>query len=235
MHATLLRTAAEARLIDATPLRAEMTTTTFINDALRDQAQTVVDTRNHVYDAIEDMRRTLLIFVSIAVSTAMIMQTASRTPHPAPASPRQDHPPTPLSSHSVISRHSTYFAPTAAHMQHAHVPPSQRAPHLTKDKAFTQRATHTGGNPPSPTNMEPSTPPSRSVTTSAPNRAPHAPTQMDIDKANARLPPPCNLVTQWTMHPRFRQAAIFGHTAWQTGTRQFRHDRCAGFPKLPTI
>lgn len=73
--------------MDVTPLRAEMMT--FINVALHKfQAQTAANTRNHVKDALDDLRQTLPTLVSAAESTEMLMQTANGTTNLAPDSPR---------------------------------------------------------------------------------------------------------------------------------------------------
>lgn len=55
MCTTLAQTETKHLQMDGTPLHSEMMV--FINDAPRDaQAQTVVDTHNHVHDTIDDMR-----------------------------------------------------------------------------------------------------------------------------------------------------------------------------------
>lgn len=62
------KTAIETRPIDATPLRAEMMT--LVNDALNNfEAQTAVDTPNHVRDALNDLHQTLPTPVRTAMST----------------------------------------------------------------------------------------------------------------------------------------------------------------------
>lgn len=183
---------------------------TLINDALRSfQAQTVINKRNHVHVAIDEMRRTLPTLVSTAVSTAMLMQNAHGISQPAPASSSQDHTPTLLPIYSTTPKTSSSFAPTMTNMRHAKAIPSQLAPFFGEKSDNSRRATHTGRNPSSPPHNEPSTPPSRSAVTSAPSYAPFSPTVTSIDETYAQQPAPYNLVTQRTMPPRFRQAVDF--------------------------
>lgn len=69
--------------MDATPLCAEIAT--FILEAFPDfQAQTVIDTRSHVRNDLEEIRRTLETLVSTEVLTTIHMQTAQGASYLAP-------------------------------------------------------------------------------------------------------------------------------------------------------
>lgn len=100
--------------MDETQLRAEMMT--FINDSLHDfQEQPAVNTRNHVQDALKDLRQTLPTLVSTAVSTEALLQATNMTLHLALNSPEQDHQTTPLSGQSAASRHIPRLSPNPTH------------------------------------------------------------------------------------------------------------------------
>lgn len=201
MRATPVRTAPELRPMDATKLLSERAT--LINEALRaSQGQTVADTRIHVQDAFDFMRRALQTLCQRQYLCRP--QTGRRTQYGA----CRDKINLLRLYQATWSRLGTSLISYPG--AHATCTCSTEPKRTTfyESQAFTQRATHSGCSPP---HSEPATPPWRSVITSARYHALRAPTPMNLDKANAQLP--SNLAMQRTMHPGSNKLSIFGNTA----------------------